>query len=277
VSSILQSIATQYNKPLNVGYNLNNGFLPIDAQLNAFQRNALTSYTLRMYQQFMDDFGERIKLSKRDLSKANLSFQVEYFNSKFLQSMHPLNGEQNNNISESDIIKGANLQQSINKLGDLSDPQPDINVFKYKYNGKKKMSELMPEDYGKLDLWEDNNVYLDEENRRIYSSVYGVNNKNLVAHHKRNYDRENIEGLRDADWGVASVYGYNSSRIDKMREERRQTNALDVAQYNAYYRKGMEFTNPMDTNEFPGSTNEFIKSGPYFTNVKSSNRRFNTY
>ena len=67
----------------------------------------------------------------------------------------------------------------------------------------KKFNELMPDDYGTLDVWREQDIKINNSNYRNNNAIPNYR----VALHNRNYDRNN-EGFRESECSRSSLENY---------------------------------------------------------------------
>lgn len=106
-------------------------------------------------------------------------------------------------------IAAAIVSDYYNREFTKSLTQGRFNPFKSPVNGVY-MSDLMPEDYGKLDYWEPNHIFAVEQ-----PTKKARGNPHIIGAHRRHYESTE-EGLRQHEKGPERTSGWDMNIFDEM-------------------------------------------------------------
>jgi hypothetical protein len=104
---------------------------------------------------------------------------LEYYNRRFIRTYDPSRSDR----THEHILEGG-------------DPQPDVDVMRRRRRGGMTDGELRPEDYGRLDLFNDKQIFASAHSQRRGRGNKGINNPHILGAQRRHYERDNAEGLR---------------------------------------------------------------------------------
>lgn len=138
---------------------------------------------------------------KRQLNDAAASDNpietLDYYNKQFIRDMHPLY-----------------------KHDPFNTHEPDVNVIRDPIYGKKH-DQLYTEDIRNLDVWDNNDIYVDDRSTRRTWGNKGLNNPHIIGAHRRHYERDIDEGLQAHEKGPTRTRGYTHTRLLKALEKQR--------------------------------------------------------